>query len=69
MRWSCYAVYFFWNFCYRQGKTGQTIGKSMLKFMVISDEYRLRAGGYAAAATQAVSRIATLKRLMSRAPF
>jgi hypothetical protein len=32
-------------------------------------EYRLRARGYAAAATQAVSRIATLKRLMSRAPF
>ncbi len=32
------AVYFFWNFCYRQGKTGQSIGKSMLKFMVISEK-------------------------------
>ena len=21
------AFYFFWNFCYRQGKTGQSIGK------------------------------------------
>ena len=31
----------------------------MPKFMVIDDEYRLRARGYAAAATQAVSRIAT----------
>ena len=32
------AVYFFWNFCYRQGKTGQSIGKSMLKFMVIDEK-------------------------------
>ncbi|HEX7428610.1 MAG TPA: RDD family protein [Mycobacterium sp.] len=32
------AVYFFWNFCYRQGKTGQSIGKSVLKFKVISEK-------------------------------
>ena len=31
------AVYFFWNFCYRQGKTGQSIGKSVLKFTVINE--------------------------------
>jgi uncharacterized RDD family membrane protein YckC len=31
-------VYFFWNFCYRQGKTGQSIGKSVLKFRVISEQ-------------------------------
>ena len=31
-------VYFFWNFCYRQGKTGQSIGKSVLKFKVISEK-------------------------------
>jgi hypothetical protein len=30
------AVYFFWNFCHRQGKTGQSIGKSALKFKCIS---------------------------------
>ena len=30
--------YFFWNFCYRQGKTGQSIGKSVLKFKVISEK-------------------------------
>ena len=32
------APYFFWNFCYRQGKTGQSIGKSALKFKVISEK-------------------------------
>ena len=32
------AVYFFWNFCYRQGKTGQSIGKSVMKFKVISEK-------------------------------
>ena len=32
------AVYFFWNFCYRQGKTGQSVGKSVLKFMVINEK-------------------------------
>ena len=31
------AVWFFWNFCYRQGKTGQSIGKSVLKFKVVSE--------------------------------
>jgi uncharacterized RDD family membrane protein YckC len=31
-------AYFLWNFCYRQGKTGQSIGKSALKFKVISDK-------------------------------
>jgi uncharacterized RDD family membrane protein YckC len=30
--------YFFWNFCYRQGKTGQSIGKSVMKFKVISEK-------------------------------
>jgi uncharacterized RDD family membrane protein YckC len=30
-------IYFLWNFCYRQGKTGQSIGKSALKFVVISE--------------------------------
>lgn len=32
------AVYFFWNFCYRQGRTGQSIGKSALRFMVVSEK-------------------------------
>ncbi len=36
--WPLLAVYFFWNFCYRQGKTGQSIGKSALKFMVINEK-------------------------------
>lgn len=31
-------AYFFWNVCYRQGKTGQSIGKSMMKFQVISEK-------------------------------
>jgi uncharacterized RDD family membrane protein YckC len=31
-------IYFLWNFCYRQGKTGQSLGKSALKFKVISDK-------------------------------
>jgi len=30
------AVYFVWNFCYRQGRTGQSIGKSAMKFKVVS---------------------------------
>lgn len=29
-------VYFIWNFCYRQGRTGQSIGKSVMKFKVVS---------------------------------
>ncbi len=32
------AVYFFWNFCYRQGRTGQSIGKSAMKFKVVSEK-------------------------------
>jgi uncharacterized RDD family membrane protein YckC len=32
------AVWFFWNLCYRQGKSGQSIGKSVLKFKVISEQ-------------------------------
>jgi uncharacterized RDD family membrane protein YckC len=32
------AVYFFWNFCYRQGRTGQSVGKSVMKFKVISEK-------------------------------
>jgi uncharacterized RDD family membrane protein YckC len=31
-------AYFVWNFCYRQGKTGQSIGKSVMKFKVISEK-------------------------------
>lgn len=31
-------AYFLWNFCYRQGKTGQSIGKSVMKFKVISEK-------------------------------
>ena len=30
--------YFIWNFCYRQGRTGQSIGKSVMKFKVVSQE-------------------------------
>jgi uncharacterized RDD family membrane protein YckC len=30
--------YFLWNFCYRQGKSGQSIGKSVLKFKVVSEK-------------------------------
>lgn len=29
-------AYFFWNFCYRQGNTGQSVGKSVMKFKVVS---------------------------------
>lgn len=36
--WVLCIVYFFWNFCYRQGKTGQSIGKSVMKFMVIKEQ-------------------------------
>lgn len=32
------AVYFVWNFCYRQGRTGQSIGKSVMKFKVINEK-------------------------------
>jgi uncharacterized RDD family membrane protein YckC len=32
------AIFFFWNLCYRQGKTGQSIGKSVLKFKVVSEQ-------------------------------
>lgn len=31
-------AYFFWNLCYRQGKTGQSIGKAVMKFKVISEK-------------------------------
>ncbi len=31
------TVYFFWNFCYRQGRIGQSIGKSLMKFKVINE--------------------------------
>jgi uncharacterized RDD family membrane protein YckC len=31
-------AYFFWNFCYRQGKTGQSVGKSVMKFKVVSEK-------------------------------
>jgi uncharacterized RDD family membrane protein YckC len=31
-------AYFFWNFCYRQGKTGQSVGKSVMKFKVIGEK-------------------------------
>jgi uncharacterized RDD family membrane protein YckC len=32
------AVYFFWNFCYRQGGTGQSVGKSVMQFKVVSEK-------------------------------
>jgi uncharacterized RDD family membrane protein YckC len=32
------AVYFIWNFCYRQGRTGQSVGKSVMKFKVVSEK-------------------------------
>jgi uncharacterized RDD family membrane protein YckC len=32
------TVYFIANFCYRQGKTGQSIGKSVMKFKLISEK-------------------------------
>jgi uncharacterized RDD family membrane protein YckC len=40
LRWASLplAVYFFWNFCNRQGRTGQSIGKSVLKFKVVSEK-------------------------------
>jgi uncharacterized RDD family membrane protein YckC len=31
-------AYFFWNFCYRQGRTGQSVGKSVMKFKVVSEK-------------------------------
>lgn len=38
------AVYYFWNFCYRQGRTGQSVGKSVMKFKVVSDKTWLPIG-------------------------
>jgi uncharacterized RDD family membrane protein YckC len=35
---TCDSGLLLWNFCYRQGKTGQSIGKSVLKFKVISEK-------------------------------
>jgi uncharacterized RDD family membrane protein YckC len=32
------AAYYFWNFCYRQGRTGQSIGKTVMKFQVIGEK-------------------------------
>lgn len=32
------TAYFFWNFCYRQGRTGQSVGKSVMKFQVVSEK-------------------------------
>jgi uncharacterized RDD family membrane protein YckC len=32
------AAYYIWNFCYRQGRTGQSIGKSVMKFAVVSEK-------------------------------
>ncbi len=34
--WPLAAIYFFLNLCYRQGETGQSIGKSVMKFKLIS---------------------------------
>lgn len=31
------GVYFLWNFCYRQGKSGRSIGKSVMKFRVVRE--------------------------------
>lgn len=31
------GVYFLWNFCYRQGKSGKSIGKSVMKFRVVRE--------------------------------
>jgi len=32
------TAYFFWNFCYRQGRTGQSFGKAVMKFKLISQK-------------------------------
>lgn len=32
------AIFFLWNLCHRQGKTGQSIGKSLLGFKVVSEQ-------------------------------
>ena len=32
------SAYFIWNFCYRQGRTGQSVGKSVMKFKVVSEK-------------------------------
>ena len=36
--WTLTLVYLVWNFGYRQGKTGSTIGKSVMKFKVVSEK-------------------------------
>jgi uncharacterized RDD family membrane protein YckC len=38
------AAYYFWNFCYRQGRTGQSVGKSVMKFKVVSEKTWLPIG-------------------------
>jgi len=38
------TVYFIWNFCYRQGGTGQSVGKSVMKFKVVSEKTWLPIG-------------------------
>nr|CRL75838.1 hypothetical protein CPGR_01575 [Mycolicibacter nonchromogenicus] len=35
--WSAALAYGIWNFGYRQGTTGSSIGKSVLKFKVVSE--------------------------------
>ncbi len=32
------VAYFLWNLCYRQGSTGQSIGKSVMKFQVVNQK-------------------------------
>ena len=32
------AAYFLWSFCYRQGRTGQSVGKAVMKFKVVSEK-------------------------------
>jgi uncharacterized RDD family membrane protein YckC len=36
--WLATLAYVVWNFGYRQGKTGSSIGKSVLKFKVVSEK-------------------------------
>lgn len=39
--WICYAIglaYLVWNYGYRQGTTGSSIGKSVMKFKVVSEK-------------------------------
>ncbi|MGK2882107.1 MAG: RDD family protein [Mycobacterium sp.] len=35
--WVATMVYGIWNFCYKQGKTGSSIGKGVMKFKVVSE--------------------------------